>query len=361
VKVLLIGRVYVESFADFIADELRRSGHDVVVHDPGPKLLAFGSAARFYFNRVASKAGDAIKSAKRALGLGGEIAALRKTIEQAGAIDLVLSTHDYLTPDDAAAVKALTRAPLALWYPDPIWSFQKHMFLNAPFDALFFKDPFIVDLLKRKLGAPVYYLPECYSPAFMDAGAPDETADPRYAADICTAGNLYAYRIAFFRNLADKNVRIWGLPPPLWMRLGAIEPMVERRFVAHGEKAKAFRSAKIVLNNLNPSEIWGTNVRAFEICGAGAFQLTDWRPGLSQLFDLGKEIATFDDVADLRAKVEHYLAAEDERKAIAAAGHRRAAREHTYANRLNLLIDTVAGRERGFAMPQISWGDAVAR
>lgn len=353
-KILLIGRFYEEGFASFIGEEFTRGGHEVIRYDPGPKLVSFGSAVRFYLNRAVSIGHQTLSTARKSLGIGREFAVLRKLIERSGGIDIVLSTHDYLTPDDAVAVKKLTRAPLILWYPDPIWSFQKHMFLNAPFDALFFKDPFIVDLLRRNIGAPVHYLPECFSPQSLTVPEQD-VADPRYVAEVCTAGNLYAYRVAFFRNMADKHVRIWGLPPPLWMSLGPVEPMVERRFVAHAEKAKAFRSAKIVLNNLNPSEIWGTNVRTFEICGAGAFQITDWRPGLSQLFDLGREIVTFDDVADLRGKIDHYLVADDERREIADAGHRRAVRDHTYAHRLRLLLDTVEGREKGYPEPQIAW------
>jgi spore maturation protein CgeB len=301
---------------------------------------------------MVSIAHETLAKGRQRLGLGGKLNVLRKLIERSGGIDVTLATHDFLTPAEASSVKSLTGAPLILWYPDPIWSFQKHMFLNAPFDALFFKDPYIVDILRRNLDAPVYYLPECFSPESLSVTEPS-VRDPSYSADICTAGNLYAYRVAFFRNVSDQNVRIWGLPPPLWMSLGPVEKMVERRFIAHGEKAKAFTSAKIVLNNLNPSEIWGTNVRTFEICGAGGFQITDRRPGLSQLFEPGKELVTFDHVQDLRSKIEHYLVASDEREQIAASGQRRALLEHTYKHRLTLLLQTVAGQAKGFPMPKI--------
>lgn len=356
-RILLIGRFYEEGFASFIASELTLLGHHVIAHDPGPKLLSFGSASRFYLNRAMTIGAQMMRNAQRAVGRGGEAKALRRLLETAGAVDLVLATHDYLTPDDAVEVKRITKAPLVLWYPDPIWSFQRHMFLNAPFDMLFFKDPFIVDLLRRNLEAPVYYLPECFSPASLMQGGL-AAPDPAYTAEICTAGNLYAYRVAFFSKLADRHVRIWGLPPPLWMRAGAVLPMMEKRFVAHMDKARAFRSAKIVVNNLNPSEIWGTNVRTFEICGAGGFQITDWRPGLAQLFDIGRELVTFDNLADLRQKIDHYLMADEERQAIAEAGHRRAVRDHTYALRLKLLLETVEGREKGYPPPRIGWSDA---
>jgi len=359
-RILVIGRFYEEGFASFLAEELAGLSHEIIRFDPGPFSLNLGSRVRFYANRAVTAAQTVVKRAAQLAGRTGHASRLRRTLEKSGSVDLVLATHDYLAPADAWLIKSLTKAPLALWYPDPIWSFQKHMFLNAPFDALFFKDPYIVDRLRRKLGVPVYYLPESFSPRSLAAAAP-AAPDPRYACEICTAGNLYAYRVAFFRNLADRHVRIWGLPPPLWMQLGPVEPMVEKRFVAHAEKARAFRSAKIVLNNLNPSEIWGTNVRTFEICGAGGFQITDHTPGLSQLFDIGRELVTFEDVEDLRAKIGHYLAADDERREIAEAGQRRAAREHTYAQRLALLLDTVAGREKGYPEPRVTWGETDVR
>lgn len=353
-RILVIGRLYEEGFASFISEELADLSHEIVTFDPGPFSLNLGSRFRFYANRVFSAGHNVIKSLTEFAGQPGQGLRLRRKLEESGPVDLTISSHDYLSPADARLIKSITKAPLVLWYPDPIWSFQKHMFLNAPYDAYFFKDPYLVDLFRRTLGLPVYYMPECFSPrSLLETGLSEP--DPRYACDICTAGNLYAYRVAFFHNLADYNVRIWGLPPPLWLDPGLVKPMLENRFVAHGEKAAAFRSAKIVMNNLNPSEIWGTNVRTFEICGAGGFQMTDSRPCLSQLFQIDREIITFDDILDMREKITYYLAADDERAAIAMAGQRRALSEHTYAHRLPLLLSTVAGRERGYPEPHVKW------
>ncbi|MER8639780.1 glycosyltransferase [Mesorhizobium sp. M1273] len=353
-KILVIGQFYAEGFATFIADELERLRHDVVRYDPGLSLPPTGSKAGFYLNRAIGLGYQTIRSATRRIGFGGDARSLRRLVERSGLIDLTICSHDYLSPSDAVGVKKITKAPLVLWYPDPVWSFRKHMFLNAPFDHIFLKDPYLVDLLRRNLRAPVAYLPEAYSPSSLKSVETSSQVDDKYTADICTAGNLYAYRVAFFQNLSDMNIKIWGLPAPLWMNLGDVKPMVQNRFVAHSEKVRAFRGAKIVINNLNPAEVWGTNVRTFEICGAGGFQVLDFRPGLSQLFELDREVVAFQCVDDLRKKVWHYLNSPDERREIAEAGQRRAAREHTYAHRLHLLLDTVAGRSSGFPEPKIT-------
>lgn len=353
-KIVVIGRFYEEGFALFIAEELARMGHAVLRFDPSP-IGQFGGRMRYYANRLRGAVTTAVQNARMMTGRNLYGKPLRQLLNKAGDVDLIFSTHDYLTPADAEVLKAHSHAPLILWYPDPVWSFKRHMFLNASYDILFFKDPYLVHMIRSKLGKRVYYMPECYSPHSLDPSMADPPADPVSAADICIAGSLYAYRIALFQQLTDYDVKIWGLPAPPWLRVGDLAPRLQNRFVAHADKVRAFRGAKIVLNTLNPSEIWGTNVRSFEACGAGAFQIVDWRPGLGQLFEIGTEIEVFGGLDDLRRKVDRYMTAPEQRAAIAAAGHTRARREHTYAIRLQQILDTVAGAMAGYPEPEPAW------
>ncbi|MEM9250439.1 MAG: glycosyltransferase [Pseudomonadota bacterium] len=355
-KILLIGRFYREGFALYIAEELSRMGHTVTRFEPGATLLPFGGRAAFYINRARSVTADVATKVRMMTGRDLFASRLRRVLEASGGTDLIVSTHDFLTPADAEALKAMTPAPLVLWYPDPVWSFRRHMFLNAPYDMLFFKDPYLVHMIGTKLGKRVFYMPECYAPEALSLeGAERNDADPGFSADLCIAGNLYAYRVALFEHLVQHDLKIWGLPAPPWLRTGTLGASIQNRFVAHAEKARAFRGARIVLNTLNPSEIWGTNVRTFEACGAGAFQIVDWRPGLDQLFEIGREVESFTDLADLHAKVARYLADPTARAAIAAAGQARARRDHTYRIRLGQFLATVAGERDGYAMPEPAW------
>lgn len=353
-KTLVIGRYYEEAWAFFIAEELEAMGHEVLRFDPGPRLVPFGSRVRFYLNRARSVSAGMLQRARTVLGREVYGARLRKVLDDSGELDLVISTHDYLVPSDAEMIKARTKAPLILWYPDPVWSFGRHMFLNAPYDILFFKDPYLVHMIRAKLGKRVFYMPECYSPDSFSRDDGNHKASD-FATDICIAGNLYAYRVALFQQIADHDLKIWGLPAPLWLRTGDLACKIKNHFVANGEKARAFRGAKIVLNTLNPSEIWGTNVRTFEVCGAGAFQIVDWRPGLSQLFDIGTELEVFTDIVDLRRKIDRYINAPESRAAIAQAGQERARRDHTYRVRLGQLLSTVEGQSCGYSEPEPAW------
>jgi len=60
---------------------------------------------------------------------------------------------------------------------------------------------------------------------------------------------------------------------------------------------------------------WSLGPRAYEIAACGAFQLSDERPELREIF--GDAVATYVDGADLRRKVDYYLTHEGEREEMA--------------------------------------------
>jgi spore maturation protein CgeB len=89
----------------------------------------------------------------------------------------------------------------------------------------------------------------------------------------------------------------------------------------------------------------GIKGRHFEISGCGGFQLTYYCEDLERHYRIGEEIAVYLDVDDLLEKVEYYLSADSERETIAAAGHERAALDHTASRRLEDLLSAVLSAE----------------
>lgn len=79
------------------------------------------------------------------------------------------------------------------------------------------------------------------------------------------------------------------------------------------------------------------NPRTFEIVSCGAFQLADKRTLLGELFEDG-EMELFGDLAELREKIDHYLARPEERNRFAQLGRARVLREHTYIRRMEELL-----------------------
>ena len=96
--------------------------------------------------------------------------------------------------------------------------------------------------------------------------------------------------------------------------------------------------AGIALNrHIDVAEDYANNMRLYEATGVGSLLLTDAKRNLDELFDVGKEVVAYRDEDELVEAVEHYLAHEDERAAIAAAGQRRTLADHTYAVRMKEL------------------------
>ena len=115
------------------------------------------------------------------------------------------------------------------------------------------------------------------------------------------------------------------------------------KVVYNTEKAKAFGAAKAVLNNFLPTEINGVNKRTFEVAACGGFQITNFKPCTSDLFELNKEIVCYTTFAELKEKLHYYVddRNETERKQIITAGRARVLNEHTYSHRINKILEIV--------------------
>ncbi|HWY87355.1 MAG TPA: glycosyltransferase, partial [Gemmataceae bacterium] len=72
---------------------------------------------------------------------------------------------------------------------------------------------------------------------------------------------------------------------------------------------------------------------------AGGFYLVEEAPDYAELFVPGKEVETWRTPAELVDKIRYYLSHEDERRAVAKAGHRRALADHTWRHRFEMLFE----------------------
>lgn len=347
-NILVVGKFYTEGFALHISETLQEMGHEVVKFQPGKKYFIIKNKLNQYISKARTLFYDIYS--RFPLFEKRELYRLLKTAKGQD-IHLVIVCHDFLTPHQIHELKRASKAKVILWFPDAIANFRKAMFLNGNYDALFFKDPYIVIKLKNELGlSNIYYLPEACNPKYHNLIEIESSAKSKYEADIVTAGNLHTARIEFFKNLKKYNVKIWGNRPPHWAEVNSIEQMIMSEYVVNQEKSKAFAYSKIAVNNLHPSEVIGVNVRAFEIAATGTFQLINYRSGLHQLFEVGKEIETYKNIKELKDKINYFLVHENERKEIANRGYLRVQQDHIYEKRLELLLNTVFGKENGFKM-----------
>ena len=71
--------------------------------------------------------------------------------------------------------------------------------------------------------------------------------------------------------------------------------------------------------------------------------LNEYCPELENMFDIGKEIVTFEfkNMGDFREKLKWYISHEAERQKIAKAGYERGRKQHTFAERIKSILDIV--------------------
>lgn len=258
---------------------------------------------------------------------------LRRAVARFGP-DLVLTTAiESLNPQLIAQIRADSpKAKIIGVFSDHIANFARGYFFIADYDALFFKDRYIVDKLRAKLGwKHVFYLPQACDPTLHHPVSLTDEDMERFGCDITIAGNVYPFRAAQLTPLIGRDLRIWGDAVPRWLN-HPIRQHCCPHYVAGENKCRAMLAAKIVLNSNHYAEISGTNKRTFEVAAIGAFQLTD-TPALADVFIPDVEVAAFTTQTDMLAKIDYYLARPHVRIEMARKASERAHKEHTYAHR----------------------------
>jgi len=160
--------------------------------------------------------------------------------------------------------------------------------------------------------------------------------------DIVFIGSLHQVhrsRIPFLKKIADAfgdKFHIWtqsfsSLPSELRKNFRGAVFNIDYYYV--------LSKSKIVLNHHGSILPWAHNFRLFETTGVGSFLLTDNLPGIDELFEVGKEVETYDSIDECIDKIKYYLLNEEEREKIAKAGQIRTLKEHTYEKRIEKLFE----------------------
>ena len=89
------------------------------------------------------------------------------------------------------------------------------------------------------------------------------------------------------------------------------------------------------------NDIVGVNLRTFELAGAGAAQVIDFKEDLARLFKPGEEVIAYQDLGELRQQLDYYLTRPDEARAIGDNARRRALAEHTLGHRIDEMMTLV--------------------
>jgi spore maturation protein CgeB len=257
---------------------------------------------------------------------------------------ILVTLGNQISPKTIQRMRSVSRAAIVCWCQDQMTTIGRQFLLGAEYDAVFVKDRYMQDLFSRMIrSSRFYYLPEACNPRVHRTVGLNTEEQATYGCEVMIAGTLYYYRQEILRQLAQFDLKIWGIRPD-WLldRLGV--GYVGREVFAD-DKARAVRGARICLNTLHYGEVDGLNCRAFEIAGCGGFQLVTSVPVLGEHFDIGTEIVEFKTAGQLAELIRHFLDHPELATQIARRGQERAYREHTFEHRLREIMRVALGYE----------------
>jgi spore maturation protein CgeB len=209
------------------------------------------------------------------------------------------------------------------------------------YDLVLTSFPHFVDRF-RKLGVRSEYLRIGFDPRVLDRLEQTDARRARLGAVFVGALNRTQHRSgnATLERAAQRvPIDFWGYGGRMWPKGSAI------RAGYHGEAwgldmFRVLYESRIAVNrHIDAAERSANNMRLYEATGVGTLLVTDAKDNLGELFEPGREVVTYSDEDELVETIRYYLGHEEERAAIALAGHERTLREHSYADRMRELLE----------------------
>ena len=326
-RIGVIGPVGPDRFAENVGDALQRLGHAVT---------QLGPARPHGRGRFVDRAAGLARQAVPRLDERAQDRIVRAALD--ADCKIIINVDSVFAPSAVTRLRS-SGARVAFWFPDHVANLGRQLMLLAPYDAIFFKEPFLTDRLRAMLDLPVYYLPEACNPRWHRPVTPAGT-EPC----LVIAGSMYPSRVRLLDRLIAKGIplRLYGGRLPRWIGDTACRAAHTGRIVTCEEKARVFRSAAGVLNTMHPAEVSGVNARLFEAAGCGAAVLTDFRSTVPELFEVGKEILAYHDFDDLLEQATRLLSERGLTGRLGDAAAQRAHRDHTYDLRVTAILDKLS-------------------
>lgn len=272
---------------------------------------------------------------RRALGpLAG--AAIRRRVD-AFAPDTLILTRYAADLDDATLAALGRNRRVFVWFFDLVERpHDRIVRLARAAEAMYVTCPGQAGLY-REAGVPVLFLPQGVDPA---VDRPAIASPPRYRCEVSFVGSGgYRYRHEILRSVArSHDLQIRG---PGWD--GASDLPTRGGVVRGRELARVIRGARVSLGaHAVPTqrrERACASNRMWKVMGCGGFYLGPRVADIERFARDGVHCAWYDTATDALERIRHYLDDPGARKLVARAGRLHALAEHSYAQRLALLLE----------------------
>jgi len=254
---------------------------------------------------------------------------------------------EWYFPEMLKAAKKIGATTLLWCLDDPMifeenWFYGKWFEYASMFDHVFTFSKGATSKYREKGISRVDWLPLFYDPTII--GPTESGKDKPYPLSF--VGNRFRDREPACRRILMPlveslrgSMHIFGSG---WTGDPQISSATLHGSIPRTSLGQVFSDSMISLNlHREPSYrfIGSLNYRTFEIAGAGCFQLIEYIRGVEDVFRLGTEIVVARSGEEAVELVRYYLEKSDERERIAERAKRRAAADHTVAQRIDKILE----------------------
>ena len=105
-----------------------------------------------------------------------------------------------------------------------------------------------------------------------------------------------------------------------------------------------YQDCRVNLSLSHVQNVDSVTQRLFDVPACGGFLLSDWRPCMEKLFEVGEELVVFRSLEEARELAERYGQDHKARNLVVERARRRVMAEHTYAHRVERLAQMAVER-----------------
>ena len=328
---------------------LSDNGHDVIGFNYHDWFAYYVSANASFLDEDP----DSVDVQRRSLNMGAQmmLAKMARTLP-----DLILTISGIAMPD-------------AIW--DWVNEFRRNLVKDIMTAILFTESPYIDDRQLDLLGSvdfgftmDKYSLPKFKvindRSAYIGHSFSEDVHYPRgpdkeYSADVFMVGTGFPERrdllmsidwsgidLKLFGDWEVADQQVDGTP---------LEDYVVKMYLDNEEEVpKWYSNSRVSLNifrtarwpekmvkHIDGTEAYSASPRCFGTMACGGLLLTDSRPELFDLFDVGKDLLVFNSPEDMHDKVRYYIRNEGESDSVRESGYN-AVQRYSYHNRASELV-----------------------
>lgn len=219
---------------------------------------------------------------------------------------------------------------------------NKNVYDSIPYyDIHFSYAKKIISQLKQKFNKEAFCLPFGYN---ANVDCPPEFISRKYKNRVLFVGEYDHDRASYLNRLKFKGLDIYGNLK--WKTRNLLRPYIQMAYknrpLFDNEYAKAAVSSTGIINLLRQQNIAedSHNMRTFEVPGFGGLLISQRTKEQLEYFEEDKEAIYFDDIVELKDKLEHLCKNDSLVRRIKMAGHKRAKRSnYSYDDRSLQLLN----------------------